>query len=86
MLTLTCSAVYVGGEIVNLILQSGPVAKAVLVILLLFSVFSWAVMLAKWSAMDRARVQSGRFLKAFRKAARLEDVAAVAPQDRKSVV
>ena len=84
MLTLTCSAVYVGGEIVNLILQSGPVAKAVLVILLLFSVFSWAVMLAKWSAMGRARVQSGRFLKAFRKAARLEDVAAIAPQFRES--
>ena len=84
MLTLTYAAVYVGGEVVNLILQSGPVAKAVLVILLLFSVFSWAVMLAKWSAMDRARVQSGRFLKAFRKAARLEDVAAVAPQFRES--
>ena len=77
-------ASFVGGEVVNLIRQSGPVAKAVLVILLLFSVFSWAVMLAKWSAMNRARTQSGRFLKAFRKAARLEDVAAIAPQFRES--
>ena len=77
-------ASFVGGEIVNLIAQSGPVAKAVLVLLLLFSVFSWAVMLSKWSAMGRARSQSGRFLRAFRKAARLEDVAAIAPQFRES--
>jgi biopolymer transport protein TolQ len=84
MLTLTYCAIYVGGEVVNLILQSGPVAKAVLVILLLFSVFSWAVMLSKWSAMGRAHTQSGRFLRAFRKAARLEDVAAIAPQFRDS--
>lgn len=84
MLTLSYSAVYVGGEIVSLILQSGPVAKAVLVILLLFSVFSWSVMLSKWAALRRAQQQSGRFLRAFRKAARLEDVAAIAPQFRES--
>jgi biopolymer transport protein TolQ len=77
-------ASFVGGEVVSLILQSGPVAKAVLVILLLFSVFSWSVMLAKWAALRRAQQQSGRFLRAFRKAARLEDVAAVAPQFRES--
>ena len=77
-------ASFVGGEIVRLISQSGPVAQAVLVILLLFSVFSWSVMLAKWSAMRRAHQQSGRFLRAFRKAARLEDVAAIAPQFREN--
>ena len=55
-----------------------------MVILLLFSIFSWSVMLAKWAALGRARVQSGRFLRAFRKAARLEDVAAIAPQFRES--
>jgi len=77
-------ASFVGGEVVSLIQQSGPVAKAVLVILLLFSVFSWSVMLSKWAALGRASRQSGRFLRAFRKAARLEDVAAVAPQFRDS--
>jgi len=84
MLTLTYSAVFVGGEIVSLIVQSGPVAKAVLVILLLFSVFSWSVMLSKWATLRRAHQQSGRFLRAFRKAARLENVAAIAPQFRES--
>jgi biopolymer transport protein TolQ len=74
----------IGGEIVNLILQSGPVAKLVLVILLLFSLLSWAVILSKWAALGRARAQSGRFMRMFRKAQRLEDVAAVAEQFRPS--
>ena len=69
-----------GGEIGNLIAQSGPVAKVVLAILLLFSVFSWAITLSKWGLFRKARVQSGRFLKAFRKAPRLQDMAPVASQ------
>ena len=69
-----------GGEIVNLIAQSGPVAKLVLVILFLFSLLSWAIILSKWAALRRARAQSGRFIRMFRKSQRLEDVAAVAEQ------
>ena len=71
---------FVGGEIGNLIAQSGPVAKAVLAILLLFSVFSWAITLSKWGLFRKARVQSGRFMKAFRKAPRVQDMAPVASQ------
>ncbi|MCI0355488.1 MAG: protein TolQ [Acidobacteria bacterium] len=74
------SADFEGGEIANLIAQSGPVAKAVLAILLLFSVFSWAIMISKWGLFRKARVQSARFLKAFRKAQRLQDIASVASQ------
>ena len=80
--TLPC--LYIGGEIANLILQSGPVAKVVLVILLFFSLFSWAIILAKWQTISQARAQSGRFMRAFRKAARLQDVVAVADQFRPS--
>ena len=69
-----------GGEIVSLLLQSGPVAKAVLVLLLLFSIYSWSIILAKWASFRRARTQSGRFLRAFRKAQRLQDIATVADQ------
>ncbi|MGH9508313.1 MAG: protein TolQ [Terriglobales bacterium] len=71
---------FAGGEISNLIAQSGPVAKAVLVLLLLFSVFSWAIMISKWGLFRKARVQSTRFLKAFRKAPRLQDLAPLASQ------
>ncbi|MGH9601826.1 MAG: protein TolQ [Terriglobales bacterium] len=74
------SAGFAGGEITNLIAQSGPVAKAVLVLLLLFSVFSWAIMISKWGRFRKARVQSTRFLKAFRKAPRLQDIAPLASQ------
>ena len=73
-------ASFIGGEIVNLILESGPVAKLVLVILLLFSLLSWAVILSKWMSIRRARAQSGRFVRMFRKSQRLEDVAALAEQ------
>lgn len=77
-------AAYVGEEIVNLVLQSGLVAKVVLLILLGFSILSWAIILSKWSALKRARAQSGRFLRAFRKANRLQDVSAVAEQFKPS--
>src|SRR5499427_3569636 len=77
-------AVAVGGEIIDLVGETGPVAKIVLLILLIFSLISWAIILAKWSILRRARVQSGRFLRAFRKAERLQDVAAVAEQFRPS--
>ncbi len=75
---------YIGGEITNLVVQSGIVAKIVLLILLFFSLFSWAIILAKWQAISRARAQSGRFVRAFRKAVRLQDMAAVSDQFRPS--
>ncbi|MGA3197018.1 MAG: MotA/TolQ/ExbB proton channel family protein [Terriglobales bacterium] len=78
------SSFFVGGEIVDLVLQTGAVAKAVLVVLLAFSVLSWAVILAKWRVISRARAQSGRFIRAFRKAPRIQDVASVADQFRPS--
>jgi len=81
---VSLAALIIGGEIFNLIRQTGPVAQAVLVILLFFSIMSWAVILTKWGSLRRARVQSGRFLRAFRKAQRLQDIAAVADQFKPS--
>src|ERR1700758_3936401 len=84
MLNAYWLAFAVGGEIIDLINQTGFVAKSVLLLLLMFSVLSWAIILSKWSLLRRARVQSGRFVRAFRKAQRLQDVAAVAEQFRPS--
>src|SRR5437016_6839868 len=78
-------ASFIGGEIFNLIRQTGAVAQVVLVILLIFSIMSWSVILTKWSSIKRARAQSGRFLRAFRKAQRLQDVAAVSEIGRAHV-
>src|SRR5579872_1887513 len=77
-------AAVVGGEIIDLVGETGPVAKTVLLLLLIFSLVSWAIILSKWSVLRRARVQSGRFVCAFRKAQRLQDVGAVAEQFRPS--
>ena len=68
-------AVFVGGEIVDMISNSGAVAKLVLLALLAFSLISWSIILTKWSRLRRARAQSGRFVRAFRKAQRLQDIA-----------
>src|SRR5579872_758097 len=76
--------VFVGGEIVDMISNSGAVAKLVLLFLLAFSLISWAIILTKWSLLRRARTQSGRFVRAFRKAQRLQDIAAVADQFKPS--
>jgi biopolymer transport protein TolQ len=77
-------AFFDGSEIVDLVSSTGPVAKFVLLTLLAFSLISWAIILAKWSLLRRARTQSGRFMRAFRKAQRMQDVATVADQFRPS--
>src|ERR1700689_3467468 len=81
---LPYSALFIGGEIVELFSNTGAVAKFVLLTLLAFSLISWAIILTKWSLLRRARMQSGRFLRAFRKAQRLQDIATVADQFRPS--
>src|SRR5215468_9739791 len=77
-------AVFVGGEIVEMLSNTGAVAKLVLLTLLAFSLISWAIILTKWNLLRRARTQSGRFVRAFRKAQRLQDIAAVADQFKPS--
>jgi biopolymer transport protein TolQ len=77
-------ALFVGGEILDLVRETGAVAQAVLLLLLVFSLISWAIILSKWSVLRRSRVQSGRFVRAFRRAQRLQDVNAVSEQFRPS--
>lgn len=84
MLTPLFAASFLGGEIADLLWQTGPVAKIVLAVLLLASVFSWAIIVQKLSLMGKARTQSSRFQRAFRRASRLQDVAAVAEQFKPS--
>jgi biopolymer transport protein TolQ len=80
----TLLATVLSGEISGLIETSGLVAKAVLVILLIFSVGSWAIIFSKWGLFRRARTQSNRFMRMFRKSERLTDVASVAEQFKPS--
>jgi biopolymer transport protein TolQ len=51
---------------VNLILQAGVVAKAVLILLLFFSLACWTIIFLKLRAFRRADKQDERFLRLFR--------------------
>jgi biopolymer transport protein TolQ len=62
----------------------GPVALVVLAVLGLSSLYSWGIILAKSSQFRRARKQSRRFLRSFRKASRLQEIATVSDQFRPS--
>ncbi|HEY6447926.1 MAG TPA: MotA/TolQ/ExbB proton channel family protein [Acidobacteriaceae bacterium] len=73
-----------GSDLLVMLRNSGPVALAVLAALLLGSLFSWAIILGKWGAFRRARAQSRRFLRAFRKASRLQEIATVSEQFKPS--
>ena len=64
--------------------KAGPIAKVVMVILLFFSLLSWAVIFAKWTSFSNARAANRRFLRAFRKASGLEAVAVASEQFRAS--
>jgi biopolymer transport protein TolQ len=66
-------------EILRFFLATGWMAKVVLLVLLLFSLASWSVILAKWRELGAARRASERFLKVFRQASRLNQVAEASP-------
>jgi biopolymer transport protein TolQ len=53
----------------------GPIAIAVLVLLLIASLYSWTIILGKMASFKRATVQSRKFIRAFRKASRLQEIA-----------
>jgi len=67
-----------GSALTEMLHNSGPVALSVLGLLLVASIFSWAVMLSKARAFGRAEKQNARFLRAFRKSGRLSEIATVA--------
>jgi biopolymer transport protein TolQ len=66
----------------ELVKNYGPVPMTVLAILVLFSVGSWTIILSKLALFRRARNANLRFLRAFRKATRLDAVAAATEQYR----
>ena len=73
-----------GAGLFEMILHSGPTAFIVLIILLAASVWSWAIIFSKNSTLKKANLQSRRFLRAFRKAGRLQEIAAVSEQFKPS--
>jgi biopolymer transport protein TolQ len=68
-----------GSNLVELIINTGPVNKFVLGALVALSIWSWAIILQKtWSYRSIAR-QSATFLEVFRRSAKFSEVQAVCP-------
>lgn len=63
--------------IVALVARSSPLSKAVLLILVLFSVISWGIIFFKHWQFRRAARQSASFLAVFRKSSKFSEVQAV---------
>ena len=70
--------------LLDMVHNSGPLVFAVLIVLLIASIFSWTVMISKWTYFRRAQTQGTRFVRAFRKSGRLSEIASVAEQFKPS--
>lgn len=71
-------------KIWELVEASGLLPKAIMAILAIFSLLSWAVIFSKWNTFRSARDANKNFLRAFRKAPGLQAVAAASEQYRSS--
>jgi biopolymer transport protein TolQ len=72
------------GGATGLIGRAGPVAKIVLVLLVLFSVVSWAIILYKGAVLRRAHTHSQAFIDIFRRSAKFSEVSSICSQLRAS--
>jgi len=63
-------------EVWQLLANTGPVPRVILLILLVFSVLSWAVILHKYRSFGRARRESQEFLRIFRNSKKLSEIRA----------
>jgi biopolymer transport protein TolQ len=72
--------------ILDMVVGSGPVVRAVLLILIGFSVGCWGIALAKSVEMRRARRQSGRFIEIFWDAKNLATIQVASVDLRESPV
>jgi biopolymer transport protein TolQ len=64
-------------NVIDLVVNASPVSKAVMVVLLVFSIISWAVVLYKAWAFRQIEHQTTTFLDVFRRSAKFSEVQAV---------
>jgi biopolymer transport protein TolQ len=64
-----------GGSIFDLFTKASGIALAILLLLVLFSLFSWTIIFRKWLTFRTIRRESQAFISFFRKSPRLSEVA-----------
>jgi biopolymer transport protein TolQ len=63
-----------GSSLWTLFTQSSGFAFAILILLMLFSLFSWSIIIRKWMTFREIRNQNQAFIEFFRKSPRLSEV------------
>lgn len=67
------AAAHTGG-VWEMLVNSGPMAKSVLFLLLVFSVLSWAIMIFKLIGFQKIRTETTQFMQIFKSRASLEKI------------
>lgn len=62
------------GSIYEMIIHAGPVGKAVLLILLLFSIISWGIIIKKLRVLRKAKKETGKFYEIYYKKGELANI------------
>jgi len=62
------------GDLINMILGAGWMVQFVLVLLLLFSVFSWAIIFNKYRMIKKIDDENGQFLEIYMRSNRLSEI------------
>ena len=68
----------------DMVERTDALERAVVIVLIGFSLFSWTVIFSKWNTLRGARKANARFLRAFRKSKGLEAAVAASEQFRPS--
>ncbi|MBN1829540.1 MAG: protein TolQ [Deltaproteobacteria bacterium] len=68
------------GNILDLVLDSGPMVQFVLLLLFFFSVLSWAIIIVKYRVVRRTKKENALFLQVYMRSTKLS---AVFPESRK---
>ncbi|MBI3584565.1 MAG: protein TolQ [Nitrospinae bacterium] len=74
------------GSIYEMIAHAGPVGKAVLLILMLFSIISWAIIIKKFKILRQARRETEKFYEIYSKKGNLANIYAVGKNLKNSPV
>src|SRR6266404_100973 len=70
-----------------LLLRASPIAKGVLILLLFFSIYSWAIIITKWLWLRDAEKQTKGFLSRFQRGGKLSEFyQSTNPDDRSPLV
>ena len=67
------------GDVIRIVTDTTPINQAVLIILVLFSIASWAIILQKFWSFRASERDTARFLDAFRRSSKFSEVQAVCP-------